>query len=200
MNSNKIKALCVGLMVLGMSVSPCLYAQETEEQTELPEVVIKDTTGKFEIGVYYGHWTLSPIISSFEQDIVEALGEEIRDAITAQAPVPVVPTTYEETFNISSGGPNYGIEVRFYPQGRSGSFSFGFSLDKVTMRVSADEGYVRQDYLGWGICRGDGTGRDRAQTSIYNPELSLGFCSGLADYALLCHGFGCSCFKHGKCR
>ncbi len=158
MNSNKIKAFFVGLLVLGLSVFPCLYAQETEEQTELPEVVIKDTTGKFEVGVYYGRWTLSPIISSFEQDIVEALGEEIRDAITAQAPVPVVPTTYEETFNISSGGPNYGIEVRFYPQGRSGSFSFGFSLDKVTMRVAADEGYVRQDYLGGAYAEAEGTG------------------------------------------
>ena len=199
MKTNKIKALCVGLMVLGMSVSPCLYAQETEVQTELPEVVIKDTTGKFEIGVYYGHWTLSPIISSFEQDIVEALGEEIRDAITAQAPVPVVPTTYEETFNISSGGPNYGIEVRFYPQGRSGSFSFGFSLDKVTMRVLRMKD--TSDKIIWvGHMQSVRHRRDRAQTSIYHAELSLGFCSYMADYALLCHGFGCCCFEHGKCR
>ena len=87
MNSKKIKAFCVGLIALGISVFPCLYAQETEEQTELPEVVIKDTTGKFEVGVYYGHWTLSPIISSFEQDIVEALGQE-RDALRIKRPSP----------------------------------------------------------------------------------------------------------------
>ena len=158
MNSKKIKAFFVGTLVLGLSMFPYLYAQEAEQQTELPEVVVKDTTGKFEVSVYYAHWTLSPIISSFEQDIIEALGEEIRDAITAQAPVPVVPTSFEEDFKISSGGPNYGIEVRFYPQGRSGSFSLGFSLDKVTMRVAADEGHVRQNYLGGAYADANGMG------------------------------------------
>jgi hypothetical protein len=146
MKSKTIKSFLVGCCVLGLSLVPAVYAQDSEGQVESPEVVYKDTSGKFEVSVYYGRWTLSPIISALESEITEELGKEIRDSITAQAPVPVTPTTYEEQFNISSGGPNYGIEVRFYPQGRSGAFSLGFSLDKVTMRVSADEGYIRQNY------------------------------------------------------
>lgn len=158
MKSKKIDAFVVGFCILCLSFVPVLYAQESEDQAGLPEVVYQDTTGKFEVSVYYARWTLSPIINSFKQDIVDSLGEEIREAITAQAPVPVVPTSYEEQFNISSYGPNYGIEVRYYPKGRSGSFSLGFSLDKVTMRLSADDGFVRQNYLGGAFAEAEGNG------------------------------------------
>jgi len=86
----------------------------------------------------------------FENRLIDEISEEIQEELIKQArdiridSYPM-PTNFDQTFAFDSGGPNYGLEIRFYPQGREGAFSLGFSLDKTKIRLTV-KGDVRQDF------------------------------------------------------
>jgi hypothetical protein len=64
----------IGLALLAIFGSGYgLYGQQAEQDPEISSVSVIDDSGKFEIGVYYGRWTLNPIISQFEEDLAEGL-------------------------------------------------------------------------------------------------------------------------------
>lgn len=160
MNTFKNKTTLIMAMIFIILGAFSMASASQDPQVEIPEVRVYDDSGKFEIGIYYGRWTVNPIIGALEDPLTEGLGEEIRDAITNELRglgYPVVPGGYEEEFTFDSGGPNYGIEFRYYPRGRSGSFSLGLAIEKVTMRIEA-EGNVRQDYQENTTAQADGTG------------------------------------------
>jgi hypothetical protein len=130
-----------------------VYALQTEQGTEVPLVFDEGIAGKIEIAVYYGRWSLNLFKGLFEDDLIKEISDEIQEEITNQVrdirlvgsgPIPI-PTNFDQTFAFDSGGPNYGLEVRFYPRGREGSFSLGFSLDKTKIRLTV-QGDVRQDF------------------------------------------------------
>ncbi len=125
-----------------------LLAQELEQETEMTSVAVIDDSGKFVIGLYYGGWTLNPIIGSFEADLSDELGEQIREEIIEEIKLlnPFIQATdYSNSFSFDSSGPSYGLEFRYYPQGRFGSFSLGLSMDKLGMKISG-VGSVRQNF------------------------------------------------------
>lgn len=135
-------------VALALTWPGVLMAQQPSQEEQLSSVAIIDESGKFEIGVYYGRWTLNPILSQFEADLGEELGQQIRDAIIDEVrdlnPY-IAGTDSVDNFAFDSSGPSYGLEARFYPQGRLGSFSLGLSIDKLTMRISG-EGSVSQNF------------------------------------------------------
>ncbi len=125
-----------------------LLAQELGQETEMTSVEVIDDSGKFVIGLYFGGWTLNPIIGGFEEDLSDELGEQIREEIIDEIKLlnPFIQATdYSNNFSFDSSGPSYGLELRYYPKGRFGSFSLGLSLDKLGMKISG-VGSVRQNF------------------------------------------------------
>lgn len=125
------------------------YAQQVEPKAELPELLLSDESGKFEISVHFSMWTIDVIKGAFESRLEEELGDEIRNEITkivkSDYNPGVVESNGEDDLTFDSGGHNYGLELRYYPKGRDGSFSLGLSIDKAKMRLT-DQGNVRQSY------------------------------------------------------
>ncbi|MDH4219042.1 MAG: hypothetical protein OEZ52_11600 [Candidatus Aminicenantes bacterium] len=127
-----------------------VYALQAEQGTEVPLIFDKGLSGKIEVAVYYGRWSLNLFKGLFKDELIDEISTEVQDEIINQVRQirkgrNMVPTNYEQTFAFDSGGPNYGLEVRFYPQGRDGAFSLGFSLDKTKIRLTI-QGDVRQDF------------------------------------------------------
>lgn len=150
----------MALFAMLLAAGTGLLGQQADQDLEISSVAVIDDSGKFEIGLYYGRWTLNPLISQFEDDLAEQLGDRIREEINDELmnlnPF-LVPTTYVDQFTFDSSGPNYGLELRFYPQGRLGAFSLGLSLDKVTMRIYG-EGSTLQNYDDGSYAEASGTG------------------------------------------
>jgi len=104
--------------------------------------------GKFEVSFHYSYWSLNPVKSLFESSLVDTLSKEIRQEIAnqARAVAPgLVRTDYEHSLAFDSSGSNFGLEIRYYPKGRKGAFSLGFSLEKTSMQMSI-KGPVKQFY------------------------------------------------------
>ena len=98
--------------------------------------------GHWEFGFHYSRWSINLLRSVIEDGISNAMATELRDKILEdiQADHPMLAeTSYNQEVRFDSGGDNFGFEVRYYPGGEKGSFSFGFSLEKTTMRVSLPE-------------------------------------------------------------
>ena len=144
-----ISAACL-LFLLNMT-----FANQEENKTDLPSIVKKQKSGRFEIGFHSSLWTLDIIKSYFET----AIGNEIGGDITNEIYKDITEThadlnrlkradgsiIYEEDLLFDSGGFNYGLELRYYPKGRDGAFSLGLSFDKARMRFTL-EGPVRQNF------------------------------------------------------
>lgn len=104
--------------------------------------------GKFEIEIHYSQWTLDFVKGIFESELRDRMGEEIGKEISKyldNSHVDLERTTYEQELTVDTGGFNYGFELRFYPDGKNGSFSFGLSFEKTKMRLSTI-GSVRQGF------------------------------------------------------
>jgi hypothetical protein len=98
--------------------------------------------GHWEFGFHYSRWSIDLLRSVIEEGISDALETELKDGILEdiQADYPMLTETdYNQEVQFDSGGDNFGFEVRYYPGGEQGSFSFGFSIEKTTMRVSLPE-------------------------------------------------------------
>lgn len=122
--------------------------QESPVQPQVPEIGLKKPSGRFEVGVHFSFWSLNLIKGILEDELGGELGEEIRDEITSEIEdlqYSLVQTTYDQELIFDSGGQNYGLELRFYPQGRQGPFSLGVSVEQAHMRLSV-EGAVQQNF------------------------------------------------------
>ena len=130
-------------------VSTVFPQEQQEPQIDLSDTVQKSTlSDKFEIGIHYGPWTLKPISNYFEDDLLDEISQEIRDKIreelTDKYPQ-LVESDYEDELAFSTSGSNFGVEIRYFPKGREGSFSLGFSLERTRIRARV-EGPVIQEY------------------------------------------------------
>jgi hypothetical protein len=148
MNWEKVLLVCVPLTLLLLVQG--VYALQAEEGTEVPLVFDEGIAGKIEIAVYYGRWSLNLFKGLFEDDLIGKISDEIQEEIISQVRgirggAYPIPTNFDQTFAFDSGGPNYGLEIRLYPQGRDGGFSLGFSFDKTKIRLTV-QGDVRQDF------------------------------------------------------
>lgn len=147
---NRKKAFLVFVPLTFLLLAQGVYALQSEQGTEAPLIFDKGIEGKIEIAVYYGRWSLNLFKGLFENDLINEISDEIQEEIISQVrgirnDTDPIPVNFDQTFTFDSGGPNYGLEIRYYPQGREGAFSLGFSLDKMKMRMTV-EGDVQQDF------------------------------------------------------
>ena len=132
-------------------LAPCVLAQQQEPQVDLPETVKKSSlSGKLQIGIHYGPWTLKPFSNYFEDDLLREISKEIRErvnnAIFGGIPWGGLVTDYDDELVFGTSGHNIGFEIRFYPKGPEGSFSLGFSLERTKIKIKA-EGPINQYYI-----------------------------------------------------
>ncbi len=98
--------------------------------------------GHWEFGFHYSQWSIDLFSGLIEDKVGETLESELKedilDAIRDDYEY-IEETYYSQEVDFDSGGWNYGFEVRWYPAGKHGSYSLGFSLEKTYMRVSFPE-------------------------------------------------------------
>jgi hypothetical protein len=148
---NWIKKTGLVVMLTCLILAPCVLAQEQEQQIELPEIGKKDgLSGKIQIGIHYGPWTLKPFSNYFEDDLLREISKEIRErvnnAIFGSIPWGGLVTDYNDELVFGASGHNIGFEIRFYPKGPEGSFSLGFSIERTKIKIKA-EGPINQSYV-----------------------------------------------------
>jgi hypothetical protein len=148
---NWIKKTGLILVLTCLILAPCVLAQEQEPQVELPESVKSDgLSGKIQIGIHYGPWTLKPFSNYFEDDLLQEISKEIRErvnnAIFGDIPWGGLVTDYNDELVFGTSGHNIGFEIRFFPKGPEGSFSLGLSIERTKIKVKA-EGPINQSYV-----------------------------------------------------
>ena len=125
-----------------------VFAQQEEPKVDLPMPISDNLSGKFEIGIHYSYWSVDMIKRLFEGTITKRMGREIREEIAKQIRtnhISLGTTGYEQDLSFNSSGSNYGLEIRYYPQGKEGSFSLGLSFEKTKMHFKVG-GQVRQNF------------------------------------------------------
>ncbi len=105
--------------------------------------------GRFEVEFHFGAWSISPAKGLMEETLTKKAANEIRDHLTDtlndQYGGNLVRSAYQQGLTLGSGGAHYGFEIRYYPLGRPGALSIGFSLDKTQVKVTM-KGPVTQQY------------------------------------------------------
>ncbi|MCJ7680057.1 MAG: DUF748 domain-containing protein [Candidatus Aminicenantes bacterium] len=136
-------------VVLVFSCFP-LNAQQADPQIRGTAILLtpEKEDGKLEITFHYGTWSLNPIKATFEEELNRSLANEIRREITnqVQAISPnLIRSDFTNTLAFDSSGSHYGLEIRYYPRGKKGQFSIGFSVEKTSMLMSV-AGTVTQPF------------------------------------------------------
>ncbi len=115
--------------------------------------------GNWEVGVHYGGWGLN-FLESYLEDVIEnTVGDGIKEAIIEKySEKSGLETDYHQNLDIDSTGNNFGVEIRFYPSGREGSFSLGLSIEKTEMEVNL-RGSASQKFADGSYFEGLGSGK-----------------------------------------
>ena len=151
--------------------------------------------GHFEVEIHYTFWSVDPVKGAFEDTLTNRMAREIRDSVTEKlneaAGGGLVQDTDDQGLSFSSDGSNFGLEVRYYPLGRQGSMSVGFSLEKTNIKLLM-KGPVTQRY-------GDGSaatveGDAYVETNPWTTNLSFRWdivpSWRITPYAVLGFGIG----------
>ena len=148
------------MSLLALIGGPSLSAQQTETSNKAVVKLVQPITERFEISVHYSSWSLNLIKATFEEELVDSISRRIRSEIAnqARAVAPfLVRTDFNHSLGFDSSGSNYGVEIRFYPKGRGGSFSLGFTLEKTSMTM-AIQGPIRPDFADGTYAEAEATG------------------------------------------
>ncbi len=117
--------------------------------------------GHWEVEVHYSGWTINPAKTLLQDNLANKVSDEILENVTDQLNAlyagRLVPVGNEQNLTLSSSGSNFGLGLRYYPLGKQGSFSVGFSVEKTNITISM-EGLVTQNY-------GDGSAATVESTS-----------------------------------
>jgi hypothetical protein len=98
--------------------------------------------GHLEIGIHGGIWNIDVLNSLIEDWISVGLERGLKDTIVRIVRTvrpSIEETAYSQTISFDSGGSNWGFQLRWYPEGKTGSFSLGFSVEQTHMIVSVPE-------------------------------------------------------------
>jgi hypothetical protein len=130
------------------------------ERVKLAELIKNPGGGKFEFSAHYGQWSLNPLQNLFERELVDAIGDEVRDEVRSQVnsiQPGLVAEEFSHSLAMNSSGSNFGLEIRYYPRGRMGAFSFGLSIEQTQMRMAVS-GLLRQDFASGAYAEVDAEG------------------------------------------
>jgi len=131
--------------------------------------------GHWEFGSHYSYWT------------VNFAGQLIEDNIITQI------DDYDASkgdFNFKSNGNNYGLEIRYFPGGKDGSFSLGVSIERNNFKAKMKGGY-NETYNGYpGTVTGDGTMDLRPHSINLSLRWELWPSARIHPYFGLGFGFG----------
>lgn len=89
--------------------------------------------GKWEIGFHYSSWSLNVMKSEIEKNFDPDL--ELYDPTKGK-------------FNFDSNGNNVGLDIRYFPGGKNGSFSIGMSYERNNFKAKINGAYTDQDNIG----------------------------------------------------
>jgi hypothetical protein len=153
---NEVRRENEGRLGKGIVAAPAETAPEVREKPVagqelqvIPEGILEEKGGRFEIGFHFSAWSIDPAKSAFEGTLTKKAANEIREQVTDQLRAiygnMLSPSSYEHSLSLDSEGSNYGFEVRYYPLGRRGSMSIGLSLEKTRIKVVM-KGPVTQRY------------------------------------------------------
>ncbi len=95
--------------------------------------------GHIELGFHYGSWSVNLLKGIIEEGLSEALESELKDQFIEdiqQDHPSLQETFYSQAVEFDSGGNNFGFELRWYPGGKTGSFSLGLSVEKSSFELS----------------------------------------------------------------
>jgi hypothetical protein len=105
--------------------------------------------GHWVIGFHYSSWGINLAKGLFEDALVKAAADEIRDNVNGQLNSLYAghlnPSADSNALVFDSQGSNYGAEIRLYPLGRRGSFSIGLSIEQTRIKLLL-KGPVTQNY------------------------------------------------------
>lgn len=141
-------------------------AQEEAEKAE-PQAAVapglapeEGKAGRWEVEFHFSGWSLNPAETLLQENLADRVSDDILEDVTDQLNAHyagrLVPAGSENNLALSSSGSNYGLGVRYYPQGKQGSFSVGFYLEKTNITISM-EGAVTQYYADGSEATVDGT-------------------------------------------
>ena len=97
--------------------------------------------GHWELGIHFSYWSVNVASTYIEQLIEGNIAAEVERYDPSKG-----------ALDFTSRGSNYGLEVRFFPGGKEGSFSIGLSYEKNFFNGDVQGDY--QDDLGGGLDRG----------------------------------------------
>ncbi len=104
--------------------------------------------GHWEVEAHYSMWGLDLIKGLFEKSLTDRLGEEVQNELVKQVENLhgiLVQSSYTQELTLDASGSNYGLGIRYYSRGRAGTFSFGLSFEKTTIKLAV-AGKARQDF------------------------------------------------------
>lgn len=96
-------------------------------------VISSYASGNWEIGTHYSYWSLNLIKSQIEKNFTPDL--DLYDPNKGH-------------FNFDSNGNNYGVEIRYFPGGKDGSFSIGLSYERNNFKSKINGAYTEYDNYG----------------------------------------------------
>jgi tetratricopeptide (TPR) repeat protein len=129
---------------------PPLKQRPSESISKIEEATASEEEkgGHWEASSHYSVWTINLIKGLFEGSLTRELGEEIQNKVVKKVGslhAGLVKSTYAQNLAFSSGGSNYGLEVRYYSKGQSGTFSLGLSLEQTHIKFTL-KGPVKQEF------------------------------------------------------
>jgi len=131
-------AVFVGFVVL---LSSPVFTQQTPQEVSIPELQKKSISDRFEIGFHFSHWSIDLLEGILKDEVSKRIAKEIREDVAGKIN-DVYPLIFDIDYGydllFDSGGSNYGLEIRYYPQGKQGSFSFGLSFEKNNMKITME--------------------------------------------------------------
>jgi hypothetical protein len=157
-----------------------------------PSLIEEKKSGYFEIGFHYGTWSVNLLKSTIEQELGNALETELKDPLLDEIHKDypeIVEKSYSQNIDFNSSGENFGFELRWYPKGRTGSFSMGLSVEKTSMTISIPDIEVIMESTQGHVFQGQGSGEfiiepvslhlnfrwDIKPSWKINPYISFGF-------------------------
>ncbi len=199
---NEVKKENQGRLALIAVTAPVVAGPERqarpaagEEQQVIPEGILEKGGGYFEVDVHFGFWSVDPVKGAFESTLTKKAANEIRDSLTEKlndmAGGNFYPSFYEQSLSFNSEGSNYGFEVRYYPLGRRGAMSIGFSLEKTRIKLLL-KGPVTQTYADGSVAavEGDATVETNPLTTNLTFRWDLFPSWNITPYVVVGFGLG----------